>query len=83
MVLGILIAVILGYCFKRFSPKKLKSATFYPYLSGVAWVLASVIGFFSITAMSASKPLSKAWFGPRNIDVTAPKWLKLGLDCRN
>jgi len=26
--------------------------------------------------MSASKPLSKAWFGPRNIDVTAPKWLQ-------
>ena len=76
MVLGILVAVILGYCFKRFSPKKLKSASFYPYLSGVAWVLASVIGFFSITAMSASKPLSKAWFGPRNIDVTAPKWLQ-------
>jgi len=76
MVLGILVAVTLGYCFKRFSPKKLKSASFYPYLSGVAWVLASVIGFFSITAMSASKPLSKAWFGPRNIDVTAPKWLQ-------
>lgn len=76
MVLGILVAVVLGYCFKRFSPKKLKSASFYPYLSGVAWALASVIGFFSITAMSASKPLSKAWFGPRNIDVTAPKWLQ-------
>ena len=76
MVIGILVAVILGYCFKRFSPKKLKSASFYPYLSGVAWVVASVIGFFSITAMSASKPLSKAWFGPRNIDVTAPKWLQ-------
>ena len=76
MVLGILVAVILGYCFKRFSPKKLKSASFYPYLSGVAWVVASVIGFLSITAMSASKPLSKAWFGPRNIDVTAPKWLQ-------
>jgi len=76
MVLGILVAVILGYCFQRFSPKKLKSASFYPYLSGVAWVVASVIGFLSITAMSASKPLSKAWFGPRNIDVTAPKWLQ-------
>ena len=76
MVLGILVAVILGYCFTRFSPKKLKSASFYPYLSGVAWVVASVIGFFTITAMSASKPLSKPWFGPRNIDVTAPKWLQ-------
>ena len=76
MVLGIIVAVILGYCFKRFSPKKLKSASFYPYLSGVAWVVASVVGFFAITAMSSSKPLSKAWFGPRNIDVTAPKWLQ-------
>lgn len=76
MVIGILVAVILGYCFQRFSPNKLKRATFYPYLSGLAWVVASVIGFISITAMSASKPLSKAWFGPRNIDVTAPKWLQ-------
>ena len=40
MVLGILVAVILGYCFQRFSPKKLKSASFYSYLSGVAWVVA-------------------------------------------
>jgi urea transport system permease protein len=76
MVVGILVAIILGYCFKRFSPTKLKSASFYPYLSGLVWVVASVIGFVSITAMSASKPLSKAWFGPRNIDVTAPKWLQ-------
>ena len=76
MVLGILIAILLGYFSQRFSPAKLKSANFYPYLSGFAWVVASAIGFISINAMTASKMLSKAWFGPRNIDVTAPKWLQ-------
>ena len=29
-----------------------------------------------INSMSGAKVLSKPWFGPRNIDVTAPKWLQ-------
>ena len=76
MAIGIAIALVLGFAAGKFAPLKLRKAQFYPYLSGVAWIISAVIGFFAITAMSGSKVLSKPWFGPRNIDVTAPKWLQ-------
>ena len=76
MALGIAIALIIGFSARKFAPLKLRKAQFYPYLSGLFWLISAVIGFFSITAMSGSKVLAKPWFGPRNIDVTAPKWLQ-------
>ena len=76
MTIGIVVAVVLGFLAQKFAPKKLKQAPFYPYLSGLAWLVSAVIGFIAITALSGSKFLAKPWFGPRNIDVTAPKWLQ-------
>ena len=76
MALGIAIALIIGFSARKFAPLKLRKAQFYPYLSGLFWLISAVVGFFSITAMSGSKVLAKPWFGPRNIDVTAPKWLQ-------
>ena len=76
MALGIAIALIIGFSARKFAPLKLRKAQFYPYLSGFFWMISAVVGFFSITAMSGSKVLAKPWFGPRNIDVTAPKWLQ-------
>ena len=76
MTIGIIVAGALGYAAQRFAPKKLKSASFYGYLKGVFWVISAVIGMVVINAMTNIKVLSKPWFGPRNIDVTAPKWLQ-------
>ena len=76
MALGIAIALIIGFSARKFAPLKLRKAQFYPYLSGLFWLISAIVGFFSITAMSGSKVLAKPWFGPRNIDVTAPKWLQ-------
>ena len=76
MAVGIAIALIIGFSARKFAPLKLRKAQFYPYLSGLFWLISAVLGFFSITAMSGSKVLAKPWFGPRNIDVTAPKWLQ-------
>ena len=76
MAIGIAIALIFGFAAIKFSPLKLRKAQFYPYLSGVAWIISAILGFFAITATSDFKALSKPWFGPRNIDVTAPKWLQ-------
>jgi|TARA_B100000073_G_scaffold343593_1_gene348719 urea transport system permease protein len=76
MALGIAIALIIGFSARKFAPLKLRKAQFYPYLSGLFWLISAVVGFFSISAMSGSKVLAKPWFGPRNIDVTAPKWLQ-------
>ena len=76
MTIGVVVAVVLGFLASRFSPKALKRAAFYPYVSGIFWIVSAIIGFITITALSGSKALAKPWFGPRNIDVTAPKWLQ-------
>ncbi len=76
MAIGIAIALLLGFASRKFAPLKLRKASFYPYLSGVIWLISGIVGFVAISAMSQSKVLSKPWFGPRNIDVTAPKWLQ-------
>jgi urea transport system permease protein len=34
------------------------------------------IGIGLMNALAAIRPLASAWFGPRNIDVTAPHWLQ-------
>ena len=76
MTIGIIVAAVLGFAANRFTPKKIKSAAFFSYLSGLFWIISAVIGMAVINSMSGVKVLSKPWFGPRNIDVTAPKWLQ-------
>lgn len=76
MLLGILIAIAIGFLGTRLLRLKIADKPFFPYLYGVTWTIAGVIGLVSVNALSAIRPLASAWFGPRNIDVTAPKWLQ-------
>ena len=76
MAIGIAVALLLGFAARKFAPIKIRKASFYPYLSGFIWIISGIVGFIAISTMSQSKVLSKPWFGPRNIDVTAPKWLQ-------
>jgi len=77
MVIGIIITALLGWAAQKFLPNKLKQASFFPYLNGVVWIVAAVIGLTSIGSVaSAGRFFSSPWFGPRNLDVTPPKWLQ-------
>ncbi len=76
MLLGILLTVALGIFGNRLLVAKLSGKPFLPYICGLLWSVAGVIGLVSVNALSAIRPLASAWFGPRNIDVTAPKWLQ-------
>lgn len=76
MLLGVLIAIGLGFLGTRLLRLKIADKPFFPYVYGVTWTIAGVIGLISINALSAIRPLASAWFGPRNIDVTAPQWLQ-------
>ena len=78
MVLGIGVTAVLGWLVQRFLPMSLKQASFSSYLGGAVWALAGVLGIFSINIfVSFGRFFSNPWFGPRNIDVTAPKWLQV------
>jgi urea transport system permease protein len=38
--------------------------------------LTTIFGLIFVNLLGSVRPLSSPWFGPRNIDVTAPKWLQ-------
>lgn len=76
MLLGILLAITLGWIGSRFLKLKFSDKPFLPYISGLYWLLASLIGIAGANFLSSIRPLASTWFGPRNIDVTAPKWLQ-------
>lgn len=76
MLLGILAAVAIGWISAKLLKPRFLEKPFLPYISGLSWVGASLIGIAMATWLSKVRPLSNAWFGPRNIDVTAPKWLQ-------
>jgi urea transport system permease protein len=77
IVLGIGVTTLLGWLATRFSPTRLKVASFFIYLQGLFWAVAGLLGIAAINGFSSmSRVLAEPWFGPRNIDVTAPKWLQ-------
>jgi len=76
MLIGILVTVALGYAGQRFFLPRFSQKAFFSYLTGLWWALSGVVGIVVIDLLSKVRPLSSAWFGPRNIDVTAPKWLQ-------
>ncbi|MFN9622571.1 MAG: urea ABC transporter permease subunit UrtB [Cyanobacteriota bacterium] len=76
MLIGILIAVPLGWFSGKLLLGRFKERPFLPYINGLSWVGSGLIGIALTTWLSNIRPLASAWFGPRNIDVTAPKWLQ-------
>jgi urea transport system permease protein len=76
MLLGILLAVFLGLFGTKFLARRFHDRPFLPYISGLLWAAASMLGLVLVNLLGSVRPLASAWFGPRNIDVTAPKWLQ-------
>ncbi len=77
MVIGIAVTALLGWALKKFLPLPLKQASFANYLNGGLWAVAGIIGLIAINSTaSIGRFFSNPWFGPRNLDVTPPKWLQ-------
>lgn len=76
MLIGILVAIALGVIGRKLLLPRFSEKAFFNYLSGLWWTVSALIGVVLINLLSSVRPLSSAWFGPRNIDVTAPKWLQ-------
>lgn len=76
MLLGILAAIALGIVGNKLMNSKIGDQPFFTYLSGLWWAISVGIGLVAVNALSSARALEKPWFGPRNIDVTAPKWLQ-------
>ncbi|MEB3244237.1 MAG: urea ABC transporter permease subunit UrtB [Cyanobacteriota bacterium] len=76
MLLGILAAVLIGWFSSRLVRNRFAEQPVLPYVHGLSWFGSGLIGILIATWLSNLRPLASAWFGPRNIDVTAPKWLQ-------
>ncbi len=76
MLIGILVAVAIGFFANRLLAARIGDKPFLPYLAGLTWAVAAGIGLITVNGLATIRPLASAWFGPRNIDVTAPKWLQ-------
>ncbi|MBM5815321.1 MAG: urea ABC transporter permease subunit UrtB [Cyanobacteria bacterium K_Offshore_surface_m2_239] len=76
MLIGILVAIALGWFAAKMLRTRFEEKLFLPYIVGLSWIGSSLIGIAFASWLSNIRPLASAWFGPRNIDVTAPKWLQ-------
>jgi urea transport system permease protein len=76
MLIGILSAIAIGWFAGKLLRTRFEEKLFLPYITGLSWIGSSLIGIALASWLSNIRPLASAWFGPRNIDVTAPKWLQ-------
>ncbi|MFN7678790.1 MAG: ABC transporter permease subunit [Cyanobacteriota bacterium] len=76
MLIGILVAVAIGWFASKLLQSRLQDKPTLPYINGLSWLGSALVGIAIATWLAKIRPLASAWFGPRNIDVTAPKWLQ-------
>jgi len=78
--LGLLAAVAFGILAPRFTPLAWWQQRWTPLLRTGSWVLALIVGIGLGSALGTQRVLDQPWFSARNIDVTAPQWLRGSID---
>jgi len=74
--IGLVVAVALGLLAPRLLPAAWWRQRWSPLLGVGSWVGASAIGIGLAAALGNQRMLDQPWFSARNIDVTAPEWLR-------
>ncbi len=78
--IGLLAAVVLGLLAPRLLPAAWWRQRWSPLLGVGSWVGAGAIGIGLASALGNERSLDQPWFSARNIDVTAPEWLRGSID---
>jgi len=78
--LGLLLAVAVGLLAPRFTPAAWWRQTWTPLLRAGSWVVAVAVGVIVGGGLGSVRLLHQPWFSARNIDVTAPQWLRGSVD---
>ena len=78
--LGLLAAVAVGLLAPRFLPAAWWRQRWAPLLRAGSWILALIVGIGLGSALGTQRVLDQPWFSARNIDVTAPEWLRGSID---
>jgi len=79
-VIGLLLAVALGI----FLPRLLSRVQLAPRWAGlkgtISWIASGLVGIGVASLLGQERSLDQPWFSARNIDVTAPTWLRGSID---
>ncbi|MFO0077063.1 MAG: urea ABC transporter permease subunit UrtB [Cyanobacteriota bacterium] len=79
-ILGLLAAIALGLLAPRFTPARWWQKRWTPLLAVGRWLLAGGLGVGLASALGTLPAFDRPWFSARNIDVTAPQWLRGSID---
>ncbi|MEB3323599.1 MAG: branched-chain amino acid ABC transporter permease, partial [Synechococcaceae cyanobacterium] len=74
--LGLVAAVAFGLLAPLLTPAGWWRRRWSPLLAVGRWVVAGAVGIALAGALSSQRFLDRPWFSARNIDVTAPQWLR-------
>ncbi|MEB3263877.1 MAG: urea ABC transporter permease subunit UrtB, partial [Synechococcus sp.] len=77
---GLLLAVLLGLVAPRLTPPHWWQQRWTPLLAVGRWLVAGGLGIALASALGNVRVLDQPWFSARNIDVTAPQWLRGAVD---
>jgi urea transport system permease protein len=78
--LGLLAAIAIGLLAPRFTPARWWKQRWTPLLAVGRWLLAGGLGVGLASALGTIPAFDHPWFSARNIDVTAPQWLRGSID---
>jgi len=78
--LGLVLAVVLGLLVPRLTPRSWWQQRWTPLLAVGRWVVAGGLGIALASGLGTIRSLDQPWFSARNIDVTAPTWLRGSID---
>ena len=78
--IGLLLAVVGGWLVPRLTPKQWWQQRWTPLLGTGRWIVSGLIGIVVASLLGGQRVLDQPWFSARNIDVTAPVWLRGSID---
>jgi urea transport system permease protein len=78
--IGLIVAVAVALLFPRFTPPALWRQRWSPVLGVGSWVASGLLGVVIASLLGEVRVLDQPWFSARNIDVTAPQWLRGSID---
>ena len=81
--IGLVLAVALGLLLPRVTPRQWWHQRWTPLLGSGSWIASGLLGVVVASVLGEQRVLDQPWFSARNIDVTAPVWLRGSIDLGN
>ena len=79
-VIGLLLAVALGLFLPRLLVKVQLAPRWASLQGTISWIASGLVGIGVASLLGQERSLDQPWFSARNIDVTAPTWLRGSID---